>query len=209
LNRFDSKNWTPTPLALRNDLAARVTQLARKVDVLLLLEQVDLYETGVVTRPVSDAAHAALREKEGLVVLADSRQGLGNFPPLSFKMNAAELARMTDGRSTDLDAVKRQAVDLARRNGQSVFVTLAEQGMVGSQAGKPPEHVAAHPVRGEIDIVGAGDSVTANLAAALAAGASVREAMELAMAAASLVIHQLGTTGTASTAQIGKLLSFT
>ena len=46
--------------------------------------------------------------------------------------------------------------------------------------------------------MGAGDAVTANLAAALAAGASPREAMELAMAAASLVIHQLGTTGTAS-----------
>ena len=58
----------------------------------------------------------------------------------------------------------------------------------------------AHPVRGEIDIVGAGDAVTANLAAALAAGASHREAMELAMAAASIVIHQLGTTGTASIA---------
>jgi len=61
-------------------------------------------------------------------------------------------------------------------------------------------------VRGPIDIVGAGDSVTSNLAAALAAGASPREAMELAMAAASLVIHQLGTTGTASVAQIADRL---
>ncbi len=55
--------------------------------------------------------------------------------------------------------------------------------------------------------MGAGDAVTANLATALAAGASAREAMELAMAAASLVIHQLGTTGTASVAQIAALLS--
>ncbi len=44
--------------------------------------------------------------------------------------------------------------------------------------------------------------MTANLAAALAAGASVREAMELAMAAASVVIHQLGTTGTAKVAEL-------
>jgi bifunctional ADP-heptose synthase (sugar kinase/adenylyltransferase) len=67
--------------------------------------------------------------------------------------------------------------------------------------------VPALAVRGPIDIVGAGDSVTANLAAALAAGADAREAMELAMAAASLVIHQLGTTGTASVAQMAGLLS--
>ena len=45
--------------------------------------------------------------------------------------------------------------------------------------------------------LGAGDAVTANLTAAFAAGATLREALELAMAAASIVIHQLGTTGTA------------
>ena len=64
----------------------------------------------------------------------------------------------------------------------------------------------AFQVHGPIDIVGAGDAVTANLAAALSAGASLREAMEFAMAAASIVIHHLGTTGTASVAQQHALL---
>src|SRR6266480_14699 len=68
------------------------------------------------------------------------------------------------------------------------------------------EHVPALPVRGSIDIVGAGDAVTANLATALAAGATISEAMEIAMAAASVVIHQLGTTGTASVSQVRSLL---
>ena len=67
-------------------------------------------------------------------------------------------------------------------------------------------HAAALPIRGEIDIVGAGDSVTANLAAAFAAGASPAESLELASAAASVVIHQLGTTGTASVVQIAETL---
>jgi bifunctional ADP-heptose synthase (sugar kinase/adenylyltransferase) len=62
------------------------------------------------------------------------------------------------------------------------------------------------PIRGPIDIVGAGDAVSANLTAALAAGASVVEAMEIAMAAAHLVIHQLGTTGTASVPEIRQIL---
>ncbi len=53
--------------------------------------------------------------------------------------------------------------------------------------------------------MGAGDAVTANLTAALCAGASITEAMELAMLASSLVIHQLGTTGTASVAGIRAL----
>jgi bifunctional ADP-heptose synthase (sugar kinase/adenylyltransferase) len=47
--------------------------------------------------------------------------------------------------------------------------------------------------------------VTANLTAALASGASLREAMELAMAAASVVIHQLGTTGAATVGDLKAL----
>ena len=86
-----------------------------------------------------------------------------------------------------------------------MFVTLADRGIVGALPNQTPEHVPAHPIRGPIDIVGAGDAVTANLAAALAAGSSIREAMELAKAAASVVIHQLGTTGTATVAQIAEL----
>jgi bifunctional ADP-heptose synthase (sugar kinase/adenylyltransferase) len=66
--------------------------------------------------------------------------------------------------------------------------------------------LAALPFRGPIDIVGAGDAVSANLAAALAAGGSLREAMELANAGASVVIHQVGTTGTASVAELGKVM---
>lgn len=205
LNRLDSKNWTPTPNGLQRDLVERVLALADRVDAILLMDQVDRPETGVVTRLVAEAAHEALRCNGRLIVLADSRRGLAGYPPLAFKMNAAELAQMT-GAGGDRETPMAQAAALADRNGQPVFVTLAERGIVGARPGAPAAHVPAHPVRGPIDIVGAGDSVTANLAAALAAGAEVREAMELAMGAASLVVHQLGTTGTASVPAIAELL---
>ena len=207
LNRFDSKNWTPTPDAIGSELARIVLELAKRVDALVLLDQVDLPESGVVTARVKGAVSAALRSNPELIVLADSRRGLVDFPPLGFKMNAAELARMAETPVAGIDAVKQHATALAARTGHPVFVTLAEQGIVGACPGARPEHVQAHPVHGEIDIVGAGDAVTANLAAALAAGATPREAMELAMAAASIVIHQLGTTGTASITQVGQALA--
>src|SRR5579883_1927069 len=120
-------------------------------------------------------------------------------------MNVDELGRMTGAAPSDLDTVSRQTAELAGRTGRPVFVTIAEQGIVGARPGAPAVHVPALPVRGPIDIVGAGDAVTASLAAALASGADLREAMELAMAAASIVIHQLGTTGTASIPQIASL----
>jgi bifunctional ADP-heptose synthase (sugar kinase/adenylyltransferase) len=132
---------------------------------------------------------------------------LKGFPPVIFKMNAAELAALT-GASADasVDQIRQTALALARRHGRPVFVTLSERGIVGAAPEGRVEHVPVHPLRGPIDIVGAGDAVTANLAAALAAGADVREAIELANAAASIVIHKLGTTGTASVPEIGELL---
>jgi bifunctional ADP-heptose synthase (sugar kinase/adenylyltransferase) len=207
LSRIDSKNWTKTPESLSRKLASGLTQIAGPVDALILLDQVVLPETGVVTSAVREAALAALRARTNLVVLADSRRGLQEYPAIGFKMNAAELGRMAGADAFNLDAVKCLSANLAQKNRQPVFVTLAERGIVGALPDRSPEHVPAHSIRGPIDIVGAGDAVTANLAAALAAGAGIREAMELAMAAASVVIHQLGTTGTASVAQIAQLSS--
>jgi bifunctional ADP-heptose synthase (sugar kinase/adenylyltransferase) len=96
---------------------------------------------------------------------------------------------------------------LALDRGRSVFVTLAERGIVAASPSGEVEHVPALPVRGTIDIVGAGDAVTANITSALAAGATLREALEMANAAASVVIHKLGTTGIATVAEIAGLVT--
>ncbi|MBM3889313.1 MAG: hypothetical protein FJ388_09330 [Verrucomicrobia bacterium] len=49
--------------------------------------------------------------------------------------------------------------------------------------------------------------ITSSRAAALAAGATLAESLALANAAASIVIHQLGTTGSATVPQIRELLA--
>jgi rfaE bifunctional protein kinase chain/domain len=208
LSRLDSKNWSPTPNAVEEQLATAVRILAPEVDAMILMDQVDLAETGVVTRRVLDAVTVATRDRATLRVVADSRRGLRGFPPVTFKMNATELAALIDAEpSADLDVVRRHAATLARQNGRDVLVTMAERGMVGATVDGRVEHLPSLPVRGEIDIVGAGDAVTANATSALAADASLREAMELATTAASIVIHQLGTTGTASVPEIAALIA--
>ena len=206
LNRLDQKNWSPTPQALSARLSQAVLAVAEKVDAFMLLGQVDVAETGVLTTPVLETLGGIARSKPERWILADSRRGLRDFPPVVFKMNAAELAALTGTEpSSALADIASVATDLARRNGRPVFVTLAERGIVAAAPGGQWEHSPSLPVRGEIDIVGAGDSVSANLITALAAGASLREAMDLANAAASIVVHQLGTTGSASVAQLREL----
>ena len=205
LNRLDSKNWTPTPSEVTAQLAQSLATLRAQVDAVILMDQVDVPETGVITASLL----AGFGSDAGTIpIIADSRRGLRGFPPVIFKMNAAELSALT-GMPADAPVaeVQRAAAELAARNQRPVFVTMAERGLVGAMADGGIEHHPALPLRGPIDVVGAGDSVTANLAAALAAGAGLREALELAAAGSSLVIHQLGTSGTASLEQMAGLLT--
>ena len=207
LSRFDSKNWSPTPPQLSMRLAEGVDALAAQADAVIALEQTDRAETGAITQAVLDALARLAHQRPDVPVLADSRRGLSTFPPLNFKMNGAELAALI-GAPTLPDRPELQAAVAAwaRRCGRSTFVTLAEDGMVAADADGALCQVPALPLRGPIDIVGAGDSVTANLAAVLAAGATTEEACRIAMAAASHTVHQLGTTGAASVADIRALL---
>lgn len=203
LNRLDVKNWTHTPTALEARLTASLREIAPAIDALIVLDQVEAAGTGVVTSGLLRSLGELAVANPGLPVIADSRQGLHGWPPVSFKMNAAELASLLNRTEVlSLDDVAATAAEFAARNGRPVFVTLSERGMIAADPRGAVDHVAALPVRGPIDIVGAGDSVTANLAAALAGGASLREASELAAIASSLVIHQLGTTGTASVREL-------
>jgi rfaE bifunctional protein kinase chain/domain len=207
LNRLDSKNWTRTPAMLQGHLIKHVIRLAKTADAMIIMDQVDIPETGVVTNKLLAAVKDLAERKPDLPILADSRRGLRDFPALIFKMNAAELAALSGAKAgLSLDEIKGLAQELANKNSRPVFVTAAGRGIVGATSWGLAEHVPALPVRGPIDIVGAGDAVTANLSAALAAGAMFREAMELANAAASVVIHQVGTTGTASVPQIRRVL---
>jgi rfaE bifunctional protein kinase chain/domain len=205
LSRLDLKNWTATPPEVERKLIGAIKALAADVDAIIVMDQVDMAETGVVTAAVRATLAEVAEQRPTLPILADSRRSLREWPPFIFKMNHHELGALLGRDLAQIGAVPDAALDLARRNCRPVFVTLAEHGMIGADAGGEgiaddavAHQVSALPIRGEIDVVGAGDAVSANLGAALAAGAEVAEALAIANAAASAVIHQVGTTGAAT-----------
>ena len=207
LNRLDTKNHTPTPPEVEAAVAEALRSSAGSADAVVVMDQVDAAGTGVVTAGVRAELARIAAARPQLRIIADSRRGLAGWPAVTLKMNAAELAKMLDRPAPpDPAAIGRQAAELAARQGRDVFVTMAERGLAGATPAGRVEHVPALPLRGPIDVVGAGDSVTANLATALAAGADLADALRIAAAASSIVIHQLGTTGTASPAAIAALL---
>jgi len=203
LNRLDSKNWSPTPPSVVERVLGSMSALRGQLDAIIALDQVTTPETGVITARVRNALH-----RQETLVVADARLGLSGYPPVVFKMNLAELRRMEKlAQTPSLEEARAAAATISQRNGRPVVVTMAEGGLVGAEPGGSTAHVPALPVRGPIDVVGAGDAVTANVTAAWAAGATLAEALELAAAASSIVIHQLGTTGTASVGQLREAMT--
>ena len=207
LSRLDTKNWTPTPCNLSHRLAHAVKSLHRNIDAVIVLEQTDKPETGVVTEAVRHELKALSIEREKIPIIVDSRDSLRKYPPLSYKMNETELKSFFDkDKDMDIKTIQVATSELAVQHGKPIFVTLGQRGIVSSDGYGKTNHIPAFQASKSIDIVGAGDCVTANLAASLAAGATVYEASLIAMAAANYAIHQLGTTGAATPDDIRKKL---
>jgi bifunctional ADP-heptose synthase (sugar kinase/adenylyltransferase) len=199
LNRLDIKNRSPLPADLEERVLRALDAVWNQVDALLVLDQVSEAECGVVTTRVRERLASLGDSGAGPVVLADSRERVGLFRSVCLKPNVRECRQAVSGEGADA------VWELARRCGRAVFCTAGEQGILVADPRAPEPRVIqvpAYPVSGPIDPVGAGDSTSAALACALAAGAGHEEAAEFGNLVASITIQQLGTTGTATPAQV-------
>ena len=186
LNRLDLKNRTPTPAHLEDAILARLPELIASVDALIVLDQVSEENCGVVTARVRTAMCAAAR---GLFVLADSRERIGEFRGVAVKPNERECGP--------------DALGLARRVGGPVFCTRGERGIdLALPGGVELVGVPGYRVAGPVDVCGAGDSCTAGIIAATLGGATLTQAAAFGNLVASVTVRQVGTTGTATPAQV-------
>src|SRR5215216_128283 len=196
LNRFDTKNRTPLSVEIETEVINRLHGLFTRLPGIVIVDQVSESNCGVITDRVRLALSDLARVNSATIVLADSRERIGEFRDVMLKPNAHEARRATG--LTDLAAAGQE---LLRRTHRPVIVTDGDRGMYLSEL-KGEQHIPAIPVAGPIDVVGAGDSAMAGLVATLCAGGTLAESALVGSLAASITIQQLGVTGTATRAQI-------
>jgi len=204
LQRLDIKNRTPLLEAVEQTLIARLREIVPRVDGVVISDQVQERNCGVITDRVRDEIAALARAHPQQVFIADSRERIGLFREVIVKPNlheALQAVGVTEGKPSGLARAEACAVELNRRTRRPAFVTLAAEGIL-VHTGKACQHVPVVPVTGPIDVVGAGDSVMAGIVAALCAGAEPEEAALVGNLVASITIQQIGTTGTASRRQV-------
>jgi rfaE bifunctional protein kinase chain/domain len=206
LNRLDIKNREPLPAEVEAEIIHRLRQIVPRVQGVIVGDQTQERNCGVITDRVRDEIAVLARTHPATLFAADSRERIGLFRDVIIKPNAREAARaLYPDRESELDRASVEAcgAELYRRNGKLVFLTLGAEGILVFHEGGPT-HIPACPVRGPIDIVGAGDAAMAGIVAALCSGAEPHEAALIGNLAASITLHQIGTTGTAPRQQIAE-----
>jgi bifunctional ADP-heptose synthase (sugar kinase/adenylyltransferase) len=210
LNRLDIKNRSPLPPATEDCLLTHLDSLWPRLDSLIVLDQVSEPECGVITTRVRQRLKELGSFTPARFILADSRERIELFQGVSVKPNERELQRAL-GEPPSLSALPPERVDdclgsLMNRTRSHVFCTRGSIGMrlgMRSLVGAARfVDVPAFPVKGPIDVVGAGDSASAGIACAVAAGATLEDAAAFGNLVASITIQQIGTTGTASPEQV-------
>ena len=151
------------------------------------------YGKGVVTMAVMDA----LREicGDSVPIIIDPK--VGHFPlykgAWAITPNLNEAGAFYNLRiSGDKQLEKVGCKLLSDLEAKAVLITRGEEGMSLFEMGKDSKHF---PTRASevYDVTGAGDTVISVLAAGLAAGASLYDSIELANAAAGIVVREIGT----------------
>jgi rfaE bifunctional protein kinase chain/domain len=202
LNRLDFKNRRPLPHTLEDQVLKALEELWPRADVLVVLDQVSEADCGVVTARVRQRlAELGARDPKKFV-LADSRERIGLFREASLKPNRQECLTAVFGAGAGPERLTEAVRLLAARAGRPVFCTAGERGILVACGPGGASWVPGYPVAGPIDVVGAGDSTSAAIACAVGAGAGWTAAAAFGNLVASITIQQLGTTGTASPAQV-------
>lgn len=203
LSRLDLRSRTPMPPDLQDAVVERLEAAAATADVVVAMDQVPEASCGLVTERVRQRLASIAEAQPQKIILADSRTSIGEFANVRVKVNASELARQfgVPEQGADLTALAaRWSGDL----GRDVFLTLGENGVLAASAGDVA-HVPGIRIEPPIDPVGAGDAVLAGIAMALGAGATAAEAAELGNLGAAVTVRKLGTTGTATIAELAAM----
>ncbi len=188
--RADRERRAPVDEEIEGRIIAALRELVRGADAFIVSD----YDKGAVTpRVLADVLPLAVRA--GVPVLVDPK--IRNFdayrPATLVTPNHHEALRVTGSEDDSDEGMARAARAIREKLGcRSVLITRGERGMMLLEEDGEPTYVPT-AAREVYDVTGAGDTVIATLASALAAGATLVEAAMLANHAAGIVVGKVGT----------------
>jgi len=198
LLRLDAEELGAPDAGSEQALIRTISEIVPTVTAVLISD----YAKGLLTASVVDAILAAAAAR-GVPVIADPKgKDFARYGAVDIlKPNAGELA-LAVGKPTSSTQEVESALAAARNSlpAKAIVVTRAAQGMSWVSGDSAPGHVAGK-AREVFDVSGAGDTSLAALAAAIVAGASLEEAVNVAILASGIAVGKSGT-ATVSAAEL-------
>ena len=190
LMRADDETQAPLEGEGVGRLVDAATRALAECDVIVLSD----YGKGVLCREaLADILKAAKSRSKPVIVDPKGTDFSGYRGASVLTPNRRELGEATrmavDDDAAVVEAAHKLVSDCAA---DAVLVTRSREGMTLVSAEGAVTHLAAE-AREVFDVSGAGDTVAAALAAAIAAGAQLDEAAALANVAAGIVVGKIGT----------------
>lgn len=189
--RVDREIRGDMPIHLRQKIWGSIQRVLPQVHAVVLSD----YAKGVVQPWIIQKLIPLARQK-GIPVTVDPKvENFSQYKRVTCvtpnMLEALESGGIREARGED-DVERLGAQLLKKIDAGSVLITRGEHGMSLFEKKKPAYHI---PTRAQevFDVTGAGDTVISTLTLALAGGASLREAAELANYAAGIVVGKLGT----------------
>ena len=200
--RLDFCNYKPISEAAEKALLISLEKVVKDLDVLCVSDQL---QYGCIT--------PAIRQQimkyagEGLTVIVDSRDRIGEYKGVIMKPNEIEGWRVVHGsdasRTDTFETYVTTVEKLVQINQAPVCMTIGPNGCLYADK-DGVTHAEAYPVEPPIDIVGAGDTFLAAFGIALGAGIEPALAASFGNLASSITVKKIGTTGTASPEELIK-----
>jgi len=188
--RIDYEGNEPIDASVREQLRKNVLAQAQAADALIISD----YNYGVADPDMAIFARDTATKRK-IATLVDSRFRLQSMPGFtSATPNSDEVEQLLGAGTSELAQLEVAAEDLRKRlSYRALLVTRGSHGMMLVEAGVPPLHIGPVGSREPVDVTGAGDTVVATYALALASEASFPDAARLANYAGGLVVMKRGT----------------
>ena len=190
LLRADYENAHPVTADIEDKMIAQIAEAVPSCDAMILSD----YAKGVLTPRVLAEAIRLARAAGKIVIVDPKGRDFTRYAGASFLTpNRKELAEAVGHAIKTVEDADAAAQGLIRAASiEAMLVKLGADGVCLVRAGHPPLHIHTK-AREVFDVSGAGDTVAATLALALAGGFAAEDAAELANLAGSIVVGKVGT----------------
>jgi rfaE bifunctional protein kinase chain/domain len=171
---------------IRTAILKQLEQAVAKAKAVVISD----YNYGVI----DTVAAELIRKTTDVPVLVDSRFRLLDFTGFTAATPNEEEVENLAGTPITADGLESAARELKKKlDHRALLVTRGAQGMTLLEGDSSPVHIPAVGAQQAVDVTGAGDTVIATFALALASDASFTEAAHLANYAGGLVVMKRGT----------------